>query len=87
MNTLLPSHSGHLVWSLETIDKGIDFKLRLIKGKWVADAPKIEAALPLWLCSVHGSEQQHEDVNNMSTERSTEETEHAGSRTIFAELA
>ncbi|KAH6847821.1 hypothetical protein B0I37DRAFT_152071 [Chaetomium sp. MPI-CAGE-AT-0009] len=56
MDTLFPSESrgGNLTWSLVTRDKQYaDFRLDIRDGKWKAYSDEIEAALSLWLFSVH----------------------------------
>jgi ankyrin repeat protein len=66
MNSLFPQVPGCLAWSLRTVDNNaIDFELiKPERGKWVADAAELEAALSLWLFAIRLEETPRREVSS-----------------------
>ncbi|KAH6716219.1 hypothetical protein BKA61DRAFT_340190 [Leptodontidium sp. MPI-SDFR-AT-0119] len=69
MDALFGSLTGKFTWSLEVCGESIHFRLKREQtGGWKAYSDEIEAALSLWLYSVHDREQGPEVDNEVDKE-------------------
>lgn len=84
MDPLFECHTGELSWSMDVCGEPIYFRLEREAGSWKAFSDELEAALSLWLYSVHAVEQGKRDINKTTREpqwenQSSSSTERLGS--------
>ncbi|MBE3042127.1 hypothetical protein IMZ48_06005 [Candidatus Bathyarchaeota archaeon] len=71
MDTLDPlseKHTGELSWTLEVCGEPIYFRLEQEAGSWKAFSDELEAALSLWIYSMHAAEHHQDNIYNAHRE-------------------